>query len=106
MIDVEGDQGQDQDQEIEDTGIDRDHDQDQETDTTEDHPIAATDAEVIVLELVHHPEDEEVENALEVEAEVAIDIIEEVEDNLKTFLSACKKQQKIPDLLFIRQNLT
>lgn len=105
MIDVEGDQGQDQ--EIEDTGIDRDHDQDQETDTIEDHPIAVTtDAEVIVLELVHHPEDEEVENALEVEAEVAIDIIEEVEDNLKTFLSACKKQQKIPDLLFIRQNLT
>jgi len=102
MTDVEGDRDQGQDQEIEDTGVDQDldHVQDPETDTQEDHHIADV---IIVLELVHHLEEGEVENApeAEVEVEAAIDIIDE-EDNLKTF-SACKKQ-KIPDLLFIRQN--
>jgi len=86
MIDVEGDQGQGQGLEIEDIDVDQGPDQDQE----EDPRIAVTDAEVIVLELVHHPEDAEVENALEVEAEVAIDIIiAEVEDNY-----ACKKTNR------------
>lgn len=100
MIDIEGDRDQGRDQEIEDTGVDLDldHVQDPETDTQEDHHI---DDAIIVPELVHHLEEGEVENAPEVEVEAAIDIIVE-EDNLKTF-SACKKQ-KIPDLLFIRQN--
>lgn len=85
MIDVEGDRDQGQDQEIEDTGVDLDldhvQDPDPETDTQEDHHIADV---IIVLELVHHLEEGEVENAPEVEVEAAIDIIDE-EDNLKVF---------------------
>jgi len=102
MIGIEGDRDQGQDQETEDTDVDLDHVQDPETDTPqEDHHIA--DIVTIVLEAVHHLEEGEVENAPEVEVEAVIDIIDE-EDNLKKKeFSACKKQ-KLPDLLFIRQN--
>merc|ERR1711931_517248 len=91
MTDIEGDREQGQDHGTEDIGVDLDPDQGQgqETDTIEDHLIAVTDAEAIVLELAHHPEDEEVENAPEVEVEVVI--ITDEEDNFK--ISACKKTE-------------
>lgn len=81
MIDVGGDL--DQGLETEDIGVDPDLDHDQE----EDRPIAVIDAEVIVLEPVHRPEDEEVENAPGVEAMIGINttIDEVVEDKLKPF---------------------